>query len=352
MVKPDRSTYTATDFLQWRDALSLVLTPKFQRRGVWKPAARSFFIDTILREMPVPPIYLRTQQSGDKNRVVREVVDGQQRVAAVLDFIDGNYRLSTSLEGPWAGKSFNQLRPQERDRIRNFGFNAEVFHGISDLQVLEIFARLNTYSVPLNAQELRNGRFFGPFKRSAYALAHEHLEFWRSNRIFTERSIARMLEVEFTSEVMIATIDGMQDKKKSVDTFYETYDERFSTQRRVEKQFRAVADEITESMQGELGETDFRRVPLVYTMFCVLHHRMFGLPKVALATPTKALSSAERLGFRDAVLSLSDIVVTARNDEEAVPPTYMKFVAACLTQTDNIKPREERFRTLYKQAFR
>jgi hypothetical protein len=144
MVKPDRSTYTSTDFLQWRDAQSLVLTPKFQRRGVWKPAARSFFIDTILREMPVPPIYLRTLQSGERNRVVREVVDGQQRVAAVLDFIDGNYHLSRSLEAPWAGKSFEQLRAPERDRVRNFGFNAEVFHGISDLQVLEVFARLNT----------------------------------------------------------------------------------------------------------------------------------------------------------------------------------------------------------------
>lgn len=351
MIKPDRSTYTPTDFLQWRDAQSLVLTPKFQRRGVWKPAARSFFIDTVLREMPVPPIYLRTMQSGERNRVVREVVDGQQRVAAVLDFVDGKYRLSSSLDASWAGKTFDQLRAPERERIRTFGFNAEVFHGISDLQVLEVFARLNTYSVPLNAQELRNGRFFGPFKTTAYGLAHEHLEFWRTNRVFTERSIARMLEVEFVSEIMIAAIDGMQDKKKSIDDFYEKFDEAFASHKRIAKQFRAVVDEISESMQSELRETDFRRVPLLYTMFCVLFHRMYGLRKAPLKSPKRSLSQTERMALRDAVVSLSGVVVGARNDEP-VPEVYMPFVTACLTQTDNIRPREVRFRTLYKKAFR
>jgi hypothetical protein len=354
MIKPDRSTYTPTDFLQWRDAQSLVLTPKFQRRGVWKPAARSYFIDTSLREMPVPPIYLRTVQSGERNKVVREVVDGQQRVAAVLDFIDGDYRLSKSLDSPWAGKAFGGLRQPERDRIINFGFNAEVFHGISDLQVLEVFARLNTYSVPLNAQELRNGRFFGPFKKAAYDLAHEHLEFWRSNRVFTERNIARMMEVEFTSEVIIACMGGMQDKKKSIDDFYERHDETFPLQRRVEKRFRAVADEIGETMQGQLSETDFRRVPLLYTIFCVLLHRMYGIPRAPAASPKRPLTPSERLSFRDAVVSLSDVVVAARQEENAdtVPPMYDSFVKACLRQTDNIKPRDERFRTLYKRAFR
>jgi hypothetical protein len=161
-----------------------------------------------------------------------------------------------------------------------------------------------------------------------------------------------MLEVEFVSEIMIAAIDGMQDKKKSIDDFYDLYDEQFLAQKRIEKQFRAVADEISESMQGQLSDTDFRRVPLLYTMFSVLHHRMFRLPKVTLPSPKRALSQAERLSFRDAVVTLSDVVVMERSDEESVPPAYLKFVTACIGQTDNIKPREERFRTLYRRAFR
>jgi hypothetical protein len=350
MLKPDRAIYTPTDFLQWRDSNSLDLTPKFQRRNVWKPAARSFFIDTILRQMPVPPIYLRTTQSIDRKRIVREVIDGQQRVSAVLAFIDGEYSLSRALRGPWSGKTFLNLSSVEQDQIRTFGFSAEVFHGISDLQVLEIFARLNTYSVPLNSQELRNGRYFGFFKQSAYALAYEYLEFWRKHRIFSEQRIARMLEVEFVSEIIIAQIDGMQDKKTSIDDFYERYDEDFKQQSTVEKRFREVADTVDEITADQLRNSEFRRTPLLYTLFCVIHHRMYGLRRIKLRTPKKALAKTERASVLSAVIALSDLVTAARNDEQ-FPVSYTSFVNACLTQTDNIKPRQERFKALYLRAF-
>src|SRR5437764_10209312 len=101
---------------------------------------------------------------------------------------------------------------------RSGHFICEVFQGISDAEILEIFARLNQYSVPLNTQELRNGKYFGFFKQSAYRLAHTYVDFWRKHKLFSERAMARMTEVEFTSELMIAALDGLQDKKKSIDT--------------------------------------------------------------------------------------------------------------------------------------
>jgi hypothetical protein len=199
MEKPERSSYIPQDFLQWRESSSLDLTPKFQRRGVWTPAARSFFIDTLLRQLPVPPIYIRVAQSEDRRRPVRQIIDGQQRISCVLDYLDGKFRLSRTVPGSWAGKTFEGLSPAEQQNIATHTFSSELFHGISDAEVLEIFARLNTYNVLLNSQELRNGRYFGFFKQSVYQLGHEHLEFWRRQHIFTERSIARMLEVELTS---------------------------------------------------------------------------------------------------------------------------------------------------------
>lgn len=350
MQKPDRSTYTPNDFLSWREAQAIELTPKFQRRGVWKPAARSFFVDTLLREMPIPPIYLRVVQNTERNRIVRQVVDGQQRVSAVLAFIDGEYRLSRTLSAPWAGKTFDGLTPEEQRRITGYGFAAEVFQGISDLEVLEIFARLNTYSVPLNAQELRNGKWFGYFKQTAYGLAHEHLEFWRANRVFTEGSIARMLEVEFVSEILIAQLAGMQDKKNSIDEFYAMYDEVFPDREQVATRFRAVADDISEALQDTLPSGEFRRVPLMYTLFCVLYSHRYGMPGLDGQPSRKALTKNERLVLRESVESLSEKIAAARNDE-TYPRHYERFVAACLTQTDNIKPRLERFKTVRRSVF-
>ncbi len=350
MKKPNRAEYTALDFVQWKEANTLVLSPKFQRRGVWKPAARSFFIDSLLREMPVPPIYLRQTQSPDKERVIREVVDGQQRVAAVLAFLEGDYRLSKTLKAPWANKTFLSLSPDEQDRIREYPFTTQVFHGLSDLDVLEIFSRLNTYSVALNKQELRNGRFFGLFKQSVYEIAYEHLEFWRRHGIFGEQSIARMLEAEFVGEFYVALLAGMQDKKKSLDAFYEKHDEEFPKQLQLEKRFRSVVDDINEALSGVLRNTVFKRPPILYSLFCVIAHRRFGLPGVAAPTPKAALSSDDRLSLREAVETLSQKVDAVREGEE-VAARYAGFVNACLQQTDNIKPREVRFNVLYKTAF-
>lgn len=348
-----RSVYTPLDFNQWRASDTLSLTPKFQRRGVWKTAARSFFIDTLLRSMPIPPIYIRQTQSPRRDKVIREVVDGQQRVSSVLDFMSDAFKLSKTLKADWAGKSFSQLTQAEQDRITTYSFSAEVFHGISDLEVLEIFSRLNTYSVPLNAQELRNGKFFGRFKQSAYALAYEHLEFWRSRKVFTEQSIARMLEAEFVSEVLVAFLAGMQDKKKSLDNFYLEYDEAFPAQNLLEKRFRQVVDEINESIGDDLRETAFRRPPLLYSLFCAIYHRLYGLPGAKPASPKKALSRDDRNCLADAIKVLSEKYDLARSDEDdvVIPKAYVAFVNASTSQTDNIKPRADRFAAIYREAF-
>jgi hypothetical protein len=351
MEKPDTSTYTPSDFLQWRESKLLELAPKFQRRAVWKNAARAALIESLIQGMPVPPICLRNSQSPDKRRVVREVVDGQQRIRAVLDFIDDKFRLSKTFDQDYAGSSFSDLAPEIQAKISTYPFTCRVFQGISDSEVLEVFARLNSYAVALNAQELRNGTYFGYFKTLAYSLAFEHVEFWRNNRIFTEQSIARMLEVELTSELLIAGLQGMQDKKKTVNKYYADYDEEFDQRKQARERFRQIVDVIGDALQDGLLETEFRRPPMFYTLYCVVYHRVFGLPKVTgLATPKHKLGRPETKGLRDAVIGLSEVVAAAR-EKQPVPKEHQAFIAACLSQTDNIKPRQTRLEKLYLRAF-
>lgn len=351
MIKPERSTYTPLDFREWNSASSLILSPKFQRRGVWTAPARSYLIDTLLLGMPVPPIYLRVVQNPERSRMIREVIDGQQRISAVLDYMGGKFPVASNLDSVAAGKRYSELSENQQNEIAQYPFICEVFYGIEDRDVLQIFARMNTNSVKLNAQELRNGRYFGPFKRSAYGLAFEHLEFWRQNRIFTERSIARMAEAELTSELIILEIDGIQDKKTSINDYYEKFDEQFPVRDKVERNFRMTLDEITEATGDTLNETEFRRSPLFYSLFSATYHRIFGVPKQKASTPAKGrLVIAEREGLNTALRKLSDLVTSAKA-EETVPKTYRPFVTACLRQTDNLRPRQTRHDFLYKEAF-
>lgn len=350
-TRPERSSYTPLDFQQWAEVGGLELSPKFQRRNVWTNAARSYLIDTLLLGLPVPPIYIRVLQNPQRTKPIREVVDGQQRISAILDFVAGKFSLAKNIETDVSGKRFSQLTGEQQDRILQYPFICEVFHGITDADVLSIFARLNTHSVKLNGQELRNGRWFGHFKRLSYALALEHLEFWKSMRIFTDAKIARMAEVEFTSELLIMGIDGLQDKKKSIDDFYQQFDDSFPRKSEVEKRFRDTIDNIIETCEGVLPSSEFRRPPLFYSLYGCVFHRLFGVPKLGLARRGSRLSANDREGLETAVRKLSEVISEARAEEGETPKALRSFVAACLRQTDNVKPRTTRLCTLYNKAF-
>ena len=56
MKRTDSRTYSVNDFRDWNNAGTLELAPKFQRRSVWTGKARSYLIDTILRDLPMPKV--------------------------------------------------------------------------------------------------------------------------------------------------------------------------------------------------------------------------------------------------------------------------------------------------------
>lgn len=347
--KTEKAVYTPEDFQLWDAGKLLNITPKFQRRKVWPTGTKSYFIDTLLRGMTVPPIYLRIA----KGEAVREVVDGQQRISSVLDYMKGTYKLSKTL-GPvsWAEKRFDKLEPEQQAAIRGFTFSCEIFRDISDSQVLEVFCRLNMNGVPLNAQELRNGKYFGFFKQLSYKLALSYLDFWRTFKVFTELGIARMQEVELTSELLIAGDAGMQDKKKSISDFYSEWEELYPNQALDEARFNATMDAIKSTFQNDpLANTEFRRPPMFYSLYCTVYHHLFGLPNVARPTPKKQMTVDERDSLRDAVSKLSEIIVQSKDPASEPPKKYAAFILHSSRQTDNIKPRETRFNTLYGDAF-
>ena len=159
-----------------------------------------------------------------------------------------------------------------------------------------------------------------------------------------------MSEVELTSELVIAMIAGMQDKKKSIDGYYKRFDSKYPRRTEIEKRYKKVVDEISELMGDTLRSSQFRRTPLFYTMFLALYHRMYGIPQSKIPRGgSDKLASHERMAFRKAVDSLSLIVADARKDK--IKKGYEAFVGASLRQTDNIRPRETRLKTLYELAF-
>lgn len=279
MEQPRVSEYPVDDFREWSQNGALVLQPKFQRRDVWIPKAKSFLIDTMLRGLPIPPLYLRWSIDDQTERAVREVVDGQQRVRTVLAFMDDDFPILRVHNKEYGGKRFTELPRAAQNRIRSYKFTVNQLDEITDAEVLSLFARINTYTVQLNAQELRNAEYFGAFKQLVYRLSLEYYTFWTTTGIFSDSKIARMAEAELVSELLAMMVGGIQSTRASdLKKIYAKYDDEFDDDGEIEERFRQVM-ELIATMGGEkLRGTAFRREPLFLSLFIALYDACFGLP--------------------------------------------------------------------------
>ncbi|WP_083941417.1 DUF262 domain-containing protein [Sanguibacter suarezii] len=362
------TSYTSFDLFAWYEQGELELSPKFQRRPVWSIAARSYFLDSLLSGYPVPPIHIRLV--GQESRVGRrEIIDGQQRLRTLFDFMGGRFRISRALDSKWSGMAFDELDVRAREELLYYGFVTYQYQMLDDASVLEMFARLNTYSVSLTRQELRNGKYFGQFKTAVYDAAYKHIEFWRSNRIVTEAGIARMAEAEITGELFALMLDGIQDKKSSLDEFYGNLDsewgrlrQSWSSKRDRERpliwldrqqtveRFDRTLNEIFETVGELLPRSAFRRPALFYSLFGVVYHRLYGLPGFErLASPNKKMGPNAARRLWGAMEELSQLLAE-KPPMEVVPARDRDFLIAAAGQTDNIKPRSIRFEEIWSRA--
>lgn len=112
----ETTSYTIKDLYDSHKRKELVLSPKFQRRPIWEYKAKSYLIDTLLRGLPVSMVFIREEvlDRTKDYRQQKEVVDGQQRLRAIFDFIDDGFSVSGSHNRNYGGKKFPDL-PEDVD---------------------------------------------------------------------------------------------------------------------------------------------------------------------------------------------------------------------------------------------
>ena len=283
--------YSIRDFEEWRERGELVLAPKFQRREVWNAKAKSFLIDTILRGKPIPKIYMRQDVNPVTRRTTREIVDGQQRLATVLNFVKDGFKVSRTHNSEYGGKHFGELDTETQNEVLKYEFVVDLLQDMPDNEVYDLFARINTYSEKLTSQELRNAKYFGEFKSSVYLLSTDYVTFLRDNKVFSPRGILRMGEAEFISELLLAIQEGIREGNKlTIDAAYKKYDDGFPNRRTHEKRFRETMDTIREVFGDDLPSSGFRQTRLLYPLFCAIYHMKFGLQK--LSSPRRPIRQA------------------------------------------------------------
>ena len=210
MDRVDYQSLMVQDIRNLDSSGELNYSPWYQRRSVWTTPQKSYLINTLIEQKPIPAIYVRYSLDLDRGKTVREVVDGQQRIRAILGFCRNEFSAKHPENG--ARQIYSQLsRNTARRPSRITAIPVGYLLGATDADVIDIFGRINSVSKSLNAQEKRNSAFSGEFKQFCLRQASSRVELWRAYNIFTANDIARMNEVQFISDLALNLLEGLSD---------------------------------------------------------------------------------------------------------------------------------------------
>jgi hypothetical protein len=337
----DSRTYSINDFLEWHDNGQLELSPRFQRRSVWTDQARSYLMDTIIRGKPIPKVFIRQKINPLTKGSVRDVVDGQQRLRTILSYLKDGFQISKRHNPQYGGLYYSQLSSvddQIQASILTYEISVDLLINMPDAEVLDVFGRLNSYAVILNTQEKINADHFGPFKLLADKVAREHLDFWTTNRILSDAQIARMADVTLTADILVAMIEGIKSKKQ-LKNYYDKYEKTFAENVEVlEARFKKTMDDIAKIFQSSLRTSEFRRVPLFYSLFTALQHLRYGLP--SLEIPMIGDTEWNYSRIESALESVEEVVLS--EDKRSLNPEQAKFLESTRLATTDAAVRLRR----------
>lgn len=337
----DSRAYSINDFLEWNASNQLQLSPKFQRKAVWTEKAKSYLMDTIIRGKPIPKVFIRQNLNAITRKTIREVVDGQQRLRAIISFMNDGFTISKSHNKEYGGLFFSELSQVDQNiqnELLNYEISVDLLTNMSDGDVLDIFSRLNSYAVPLNSQEKIHANHFSLFKLTVEDTAHEHHDFWVSNKIISNSKILRMLDVELCSELYIAMLDGIQTKK-SITKYYETYEQNDIddiTAISLNSKFRDVINLINDIFIGNIAESEFRRVHVFYSLYLALYHILHGVDNL-IPVSNVDLSRVTRIQN-----NLSHVDYLFSNEHEITDDNDKQFINDCRRATTDKSVRIRR----------
>jgi hypothetical protein len=173
--------HSVTDLVAaWKDG-SLKINDEYQRGAEWTEPQRQGLVDSIFRKYPIPPIFLHQIRStglGGERATRYEIVDGQQRIRALADFLGGKFplldaadkklRLPNSLRGlpaPWGKRHFSELDPNLKQALSAHMIDVFVINElVAPDEVRDLFIRLQS-GTALTRQQIRDAwpGTIGPF---------------------------------------------------------------------------------------------------------------------------------------------------------------------------------------------
>lgn len=262
----ETTTHNIAWFKNAEDAGELIISPQFQRHLVWTEKQMSYLMDSILHAYPIPELYIQENISSE-GKSQFTVVDGQQRLRSILQFINGGFEIDETQSSNWGGLAFDDLTDEDKKRFFSYKFVIRILPEMEDAELRSIFQRINRYNYALNSQELRQSTYSGDFIKLMNEIADS--DYWVEIDLFSASRIRRMLDVEFISELAIAYLNGFQNKKNKLDFYYMLYEQEFSEETKIRSLFNTIVPEIIKVLP-DIKKTRWCKLIDFYTLFLVM----------------------------------------------------------------------------------
>lgn len=265
----------------------IVVDNSFQRKYVWTLKHQIKLIETILMGFPIPEIYLWQRNTNPETGETQfAIVDGQQRLGALTDFINNDFALmKTSLDKEnqeiFGGKRFKDLDQDLKAKLWKYNFSVRFIDDVVDREtIVKLFLKLNSTEFTLNPQELRNAQFDGLFLQLAEEIAG--FDFWNKNGIFKDTDIRRMRDIQIISTLLIFLRKGIEEEytQKNINQTYDLYNKKYDERDQDKSTFLNILDKIDEIlMYADENNNVLRDVVKIKTHFYSIFTLVYFLIK-------------------------------------------------------------------------
>lgn len=321
----------------------VVINRDYQREaGVWPISARTYFIDTILEGYPFPKIYLYQLFNPKSKRPIKEIVDGQQRISTILDFLD-NKLILTSESKNFVGFKYIDLSEEEKQKFQSYQIETSVILSATRAELLEMFRRMNAYTAPLSAAEKRHSMYQGAFKWFIVEQADQFSHVFEELQILTAKQLARMADAEFIADMIVALEMGVVTKTpKQLENLYKQYDVDFVRAKDYQKVLKNFFEFITGPLQ-ELSDTFIMKSYVIHSLFCAYAHLIFGVPGMQEKSGVHP-NPHYPLNYQVIIQRLRELADAHERQDETGP--HAEYVKCCLSSTTKQPQRLVRVRVL------
>jgi hypothetical protein len=205
-MKRQASVQDISWFIDLDNRKQLDLNPPYQRRSVWTASDRKFFLDTIFRNYPCPPIFIH-KTINDSGESTYHIVDGKQRLETILLFAGNKIAMDKDFgDERLDALRFKKISQKMKQNFWNYSLPVDFIMDINDLDINQVFDRVNRNSRNLGDQELRHARYNGWFIQEVEKDTDEDV-FWENIKVTSKAKAKRMKDVQLVSELMLIIID-------------------------------------------------------------------------------------------------------------------------------------------------